>query len=1059
MFTTYYSNNINILLNIIKIQVKKKPLKNPLTPEIVLFDQYKNFSKLIEIHFSKIFQIYGNICFTSLDKFIWTIFIKIIPSISKDKILSKENIVWLILLLIPKLISTKEFINFKKNFGSKIKNFNYLFQLSTQISNLYDNYQKYKPELLFLWEKKKFYMSLDNEHQIWQAKLWRTLLQYYKNILGKKLWYYGELYNFYQKHKKDIILKNNTLPERIFILDIQNIPLIYLNLLKKIEKYMEIHILICSPSKYYWGNLKKNTNLKNKKNINFNSLLFSWGNYYLNNINKLINLSSRYIESFVENDRLNLLNNIKNDILFLNENNFKFKKKIHYLDKSIQINICEDLYTETKLLYNNILYTLKKNKHYFLHDIIVISPNLKLYVPFINSIFKNINIPINIYSNIEKIKNLDILNKFLFLLKLPYKDLTPKEIFFLLDDNYISNKFFLNKEDLEYLHYWVKDLGIKYNINIKNFNNISLPKDQYTWKLGIYRIFLGFTLNQDIGKWKNLIPYNISNGLSKELIGKFLYFLIKIEKWKKKLNKKFSLKKWKNILLNLYHDFFPKNKFINKNIYFILKKIFLFLDQGINIKYKKKISIKIIIQKTKIFIKKKHQNFLFSVNKLNFCPLNILQNMYFKQVFIIGMNNDYFPNKKYPIIFDLIQNNYYKKEKNYLDEDKNLFLKLIISTENKLFISNTNNNPTNNNLSSIVNKLLLYISKNYFIKEKKISTNIIKYFYRKYNYKNNNPLNNRKNKIIHDHNINKIKPIKILELKINNLINFWKHPIKGFFNQRLKIYLKNLNDIEISNTEPFTVNYLQEYIINKKILRALILNENLNNLYYFYLNNGILPYGVYGEIWWEERIYKMNQIFNNKFKKYKYTEKLFLINFKILNIILKGKIKYFSYKNGLIKFEPKIIDIKVIIDLWVKYLILCANNIDNKKINLFIYGLKKTKFNFQFLTKNKAIFLLEKYINGYLTGINNPIFLPMKSSWIWITHCYDKKNKCINNNYLIQNKAKKKFFYYWNRNNSFINEKNDPYFQKLNFNLNEKEWIKTIKLIEKWMIDLLYYSN
>ncbi|QJC36684.1 hypothetical protein GJU00_02055 [Enterobacteriaceae endosymbiont of Donacia simplex] len=1049
MFTTYYSNNINILLNIIKIQIEKNPLRNPLTSEIILFENCKNFSQLIKINFSKILGIYSNIEFISLDKFMHDLFINIIHIISQDDLLYKDNIVWLISLLIPKLIYTKEFINFKKRFESKIKNFNFLFQLSTQISYLYNNYQKYKPELLFLWEKNKIFNSLNKENEIWQAKLWKTILIYYENILDKKLWHYGKLYNFYQQNKKYKNLKYNFFPERIYILDIQNIPLIYLKLLDKFKKYIEIHILMCSPSKYYWGGISKYTSF-NKKNVNFNTLLSSWGNYYLNNINKLINLSSRSIESFIKNNNLNLLNNIKNDILFSNENNPKFKKKINYLDKSIQINICEDLYTEVKLLYNNILYTLKKNQDYFLHDIIVVSPKLELYAPFINSIFKNKSIPINIYSNSENLKNLNILNKFLFLLNLPYKDLIPKEIFFLLDDNHISNKFFLDKNDIEYLKYWIKDLGIKSSLNIKKFHSVSFPKDQFTWKLGIHRIFLGFSLNQDSGIWKNLIPYNVSTSLSQKLLEKFIYFLFTLEKWKKKFKKKYVLQKWKTILIKFCHDFFPKNKFINQNINFILKKIFLFLNQGLNVKYNKKISINIIIKKANFFINKKNKKFLFCINKINFCPLKKFQNIFFKNIFIIGMNNEFFPIKKYPFIFDLI--------KNYSNNDKSLFLKLIISTENKLFISYTNNNLINNNLSSVVQKLLLYISKNYYFKKTFINNILIKYFYRKYQYKYKQFFYNKKNCIVKYNFFTKTKLIKINKLKIDNLINFWKHPVKGFFNQGLKIYLQDLNNLKICNTEPFTINYLQEYIINKKILHTLVLNKNINNLYYYYLNNGILPYGHYGKIWWEEKIYKINQIFNNKFRKNKYKEKVFTINLNILNIILEGKIKYFNYKNNLIEFEPKIIDIKTIIDLWLKHLILCANNINNKKINLFIYGFKQTKYNFKFLEKDKAIFLLEKYIHGYLSGINNPIFLPMKSSWIWINHCYDKNKKCINDNYILQNQAKKKFFYYWNGNNNIFNESNDQYFKKLNFNFNEKNWIKIIKLINKWMVNLLYYS-
>ncbi|QJC34280.1 hypothetical protein GJT94_02060 [Enterobacteriaceae endosymbiont of Donacia cinerea] len=1051
MFTIYSSNNIDILLNIIKIQIKKNPLKNPLTSEIILFDNYKSFSQLIKINFSKILGIYSNIKFISLDKFIRDLFIKIVPQISHDNFLYKENNVWLISLLIPKLISTKEFIGFKKKFSSKIKNFNFLFQLSTQISYLYDNYQKHKPELLFLWEKNNNFSLLNNEYEIWQAKLWKTLLIYYENILGKKLWYYGKLYDFFQKNEKSKIFHYDLIPERIFLLDIKNIPIIYLKLLEKLERYIEVHILMCSPSKYYWEGLSKYNKIFNKTNVNFNTLLSSWGNYYLHNINKLIKLSSRFIESFLENNNSNLLNNIKNDILFARENSLKSKKKINYLDKSIQINVCEDIHTEIKLLYNNILYTLKKNKDYFLHNIIVVSPKLGLYVPFINSIFKDDNIPINIYSNPEKLKNIDILNKFLFLLNLPYKDLIPKEIFFLLDNYYISSKFFLNKNDIEYLRFWIKDLGIKSNLNMKKFHSISLFKDQFTWKLGIHRIFLGFALNQDSGKWKNLIPYNISTGLSQKLLENFIHFLFTLEKWKIKLKKKFFLQKWEKILLKFCYDFFPKNKFIYQNINFILKKIFLFLRQGINVKYNKKISINIIIKKANFFIKEKNKSFSFCINKINFCSLKIFQNIFFKKIFIIGMNNEFFPTKKYPFIFDLI--------KNYSNNDKNLFLKLIISTENKLFISYTNNNLINNNLSSVVKKLLLYISKNYYFKNKFVNNTLIKYFYRKYQNRYKKFFYEKKNYTIKHNILNKIRSVKINKLKIYNLINFWKHPVKGFFNQGLKIYLEDLNNLQIFNTEPFTISYLQEYIINKKILHTLILNKNIDDLYFYYLNNGILPYGIYGEIWWEEKIYKINQIFNNEFKKNKYTEKIFTINFNILNIILEGKIKFFNYKNNLIEFEPKIIDIKTIIDLWLKHLILCANNINNKNINLFIYGLKKTKYNFKFLKKDKAIFLLKKYISGYLSGINNPIFLPMKSSWVWLNHCYDKNKKYINDNYMIQDQAKKKFFYHWNNDNNIFNENKDQYFKKLNFNLNKTNWIKIIKLIQKWMTDLLYYSN
>ncbi|QJC31830.1 hypothetical protein GJT88_02120 [Enterobacteriaceae endosymbiont of Donacia tomentosa] len=1062
MFTIYNSNNIDILLNLIKIQITKKPLTNPLEPEIIIYNN-NHYAQLMKINFSNILGIYANINFISFEEFIRNLFIKIIPDIYQDDFLYRESIIWKIMYIIPKLISNIDFINFKKYFSHNIKNINFLFQISDQIYHLYDKYQKYKPELLLFWEKNKMIPSLNNEHQIWQTVLWQNLIKYNKKKLGKQLWHYGKLYNFYQKNDKYKKFRYHLIPERIFILDIQNIPPIFLKLLRKIEKYMEIHLLMFTPCKYYWGNLENNNfNKKNQNYLFYNSLLLSWGKYHLNNINKLINIPSRTIESFVKNDPSSLLNNIKNDILYLNNNlkksnTKKYKKKINISDNSIAINICENIKVEVSILYNNILKILENNPKYLLHDIIVLSPNLELYIPFIHATFSDINLPINL--NMGKIPDLDLLDRLIFLLKLPYKDFTPDEIFFLLENEQISKRFHLNKQDLECLRFWVKNLGIKYGLNFKYFNKIIIPKDQYTWKFGLHRLFLGYAINSISGSWNNIIPYNGGSIITGKLLEKFTNFLFKLEEWKKKLNKKYFLEKWENILLKIYSDFFIRNISLNTNIYFVMKKIIFFIKNGLKEKYKRKIPVDFILEEFNSQIKKMNKKVIFNINKINFCALNFFKNSSFKVIFIIGMNNEFFPKISYPIVFDLMQNYPYKEGSNYLDESKNLFLKLIMSVEKKLYISYINNpiiSSSKNDPSILINELLLYISNNYYINNKEKNNCIIKNICKIYKSKKKLIFIKNKKKNNDVTNIFNLKLMKIKKIKINDLINFWKHPVKGFFNQKLKIYLHDLNNIKLFDTEPFFINALQEFLINKEILYSLILNKDLNNLYNFFLNKGTLPYGYYGEIWWEEKIKKMKELFNQEYQKYKYLEIINKINFKISDITLFGTIRYFKYNYGLIKFEPKLIDIKTIIALWIEHLILCANNIYNDKLNFFVFGLKNTKYGFQFFSKKQAIFLLKQYIDGYIYGMYSPLMLPMKSSWSWINTCYNFNKKCIDNDIVIQKQAKRKFFYYWN-NNNFPGECNDLYFERLNFNLDEKIWLKTILLIKKWILNLVYY--
>ncbi|QJC29256.1 exodeoxyribonuclease V subunit gamma [Enterobacteriaceae endosymbiont of Plateumaris rustica] len=577
-------------------------------------------------------------------------------------------------------------------------------------------------------------------------------------------------------------------------------------------------------------------------------------------------------------------------------------------------------------------------------------------------------------------------------------------------------------------------------------------------------MFYGYAIDNNSGNWNGILPYNGIYGILGELLGKFTHFLFTLYKWKKKLNKKQKIKNWKKILIKLYSDFFCSNIDSNKYMKYIIKNIILFIDSGLNSNYEQKISINIIIKEFQNLLEKKKYFFHYSLNKINFCNFEQLNGIDFKVSFVIGMNSKYYLKNSYPVIFNLIKKYPKKHDENNLDKEKYFFLELLMSSKEKLYLSYIDNKNINYNKiypSILITELLEYIYNNYYIEKNKISDCIIKHIYHV----------NKKNDIFINFNINnynflkkqniyfsKLSKLKIKKIIIKNLLNFWKDPVKGFFNQRLGVYLHDLNQIQFSEIEPFSLDYLTKYQIDKKILYSLIFNTNINLIYYNYLNKGILPYGNYGKILWNNEKKKICKLLNNDLKLYKYNNIIKYIDINISEIILYGKINFISYNKGYIRYEPKIIDIKSIISFWIKHLILCVINIrKGKEFTSTIIGFKNTKYSFNYINSNIAIVLLKKYIDGYVCGLNNPIILPMKSAWKWLDYCYDKKNKCINYDIFIQKKAKKYFFHFWNMNFNFIEKNKNLYFNKINYFFDEKNWLKTIKLIEKWLLPIKIY--
>ncbi|WP_168867752.1 exodeoxyribonuclease V subunit gamma [Enterobacteriaceae endosymbiont of Plateumaris braccata] len=652
------------------------------------------------------------------------------------------------------------------------------------------------------------------------------------------------------------------------------------------------------------------------------------------------------------------------------------------------------------------------------------------------------------------------------MLNLSTKKFYPEEIFYLLGNNEISKKFSINHEDdLIYLRYWINDIGIKHGLNFHNFKNLSLPKDQYTWKFGLYRMLYGYAIDNNSGNWNGIIPYNGTFGVLGELLGKFTYFLFTLYKWKKQLKKKQLIQNWKKKIIQLYSEFFYSNIDSNKYMKYLFKNIILFIDNGINTNYKQKISINIIIKEFQILLEKKKKQFNYSFNKINFCNFGQLNYIAFKASFVIGMNSKYYPRYSYPVVFNLIKKYPKQNDKNNLDQEKYFFLELLMASKKKLYLSYIDTNNINYDRkypSILITELLEYISNNYEIKKNKISNHIVNHIYH-INQKKNiftnfdfNDFNFLNKQNFFDIKLSILKMKKIL---LKNIINFWKDPLKGFFNQRLGVYLQELNQFQFSEIEPFSLDYLTKYQINTQILHSLILNKNINSIYYNYLNKGILPYGNYGKILWnnnKENIYKLL----DNLKLCKYDNIIKYINLNISGITLYGKINLISYIEGFIKYEPKIIDIKSIISFWIEHLILCIIDIrQGEKFISKIIGFKNTKYVFNYIQPDIAIILLKKYIDGYICGLNNPIMLPMQNSWKWLYYCYNKKNQCINYDNFIQKKAKNIFFYLWNINSNFIGNYNNIYFNRLNYFFNEKNWLKTIKLIEKWLLPIIFYMK
>ncbi|QCI24497.1 exodeoxyribonuclease V subunit gamma [Buchnera aphidicola (Muscaphis stroyani)] len=1077
MFNIYESNKISILIEKVCDIIQKKPLLNIFEKEIFINDNYILF-QWINMFIAKKIGISANLELYHFNHFIWSIFEKTKNKKIKN-VYKKSILTWKIMKIIEK---NNYFQNIYK-INRQINKFNFSFLMG----KLFEKYIIYRPEWISSWENKKKALKNCNIEK-WQKKLWIEIENYDKqyNQLKYNLAY---LINNINAFINENTIKKMNLPHRIFVISSLSLNLAHMKILKKMSNYIDVHFLYITPFKkdvsFSFKKIKKNRMLeKNCLQKKFNNFSFeSWGafeNFYIFFIQSF---KPKIFNKFKINQENNLLNMIKKDILMskinmlrgvnINKNKRVFSKK----DDSICISICDNKFHEIEILYKKLTLILKNNPNIKPSDIVVISFSMDSYIPSIESIFKSSNKTKNMpffISNVHSKKTNLILSIFQKILDLKNCRFNNLEILKLLDFEAISKKFEISETEIDTLYSWIKDVNIRWGVNNKHQEDLLLPKNhQNTWLYGIERLLLSYALNDDKYIWDNILPSTFINGSKSQLVGKLVKFINTLEKWRKKLLYPKHLKSWYNLFNDFIDDFFIYDQETEKFIVIIRKSWKNMINDGLLSQYKKKISVNLIIQHFFSLMRKKiKEEFLPGV--INFCHPSSILFMPFKVIYNVGCDQSSIPKKNELKNFNLLEKHSLSKDFNAQDKYAYLFLQSISCAKQYFYISYIGKCIKNNTKiypSIFVDQLFNYILYNFCFKEniknnsedniKKMSNHLIKIYEAKHFYKKKLIINNsyknfkKYNSLIYNKTIfsEESKNTSVLtDLNLRQLIFFWQNPIRYFFNFKLNIKMHILKK-NMSITEPFSINTLEKFRMNHLILKTIIYKKSTEKLFQYYSLSGILPYGNFGKVHWNQQKKEMENI-AKLVSKFKNSNKKEQFNLKINKYHLIGTLKEIQ-KTGLLRWKPNKINYSDRVSLWLEHLIYCAlGNVGSS----IIVGYKNEVWSFSPIKPKIACNYLSFYMSGYIKGMHKPLWLT-RSGICWLDKVYDKKNDCIVQDESEIKKGRDAIFKTWRGDDYIKGEKEDIYIQKIILELNTKNIKKICNTAEKWMIPMLRHQE
>ena len=825
-----------------------------------------------------------------------------------------------------------------------------------------------------------------------------------------------------------------------------------------------------------------------------NPLLASWGKLGRDYIYLLSDLeSSQELDAFVDVTPDNLLHNIQSDILELENravagvNIEEFsrsdnKRPLDPLDSSITFHVCHSPQREVEVLHDRLLAMLEEDPTLTPRDIIVMVADIDSYSPFIQAVFGSA--PADRYlpyaiSDRRARQSHPVLEAFISLLSLPDSRFVSEDVLALLDVPVLAARFDITEEGLRYLRQWVNESGIRWGIDDDNVRELELPATgQHTWRFGLTRMLLGYAMESAQGEWQSVLPYDESSGLIAELVGHLASLLMQLNIWRRGLAQERPLEEWLPVCRDMLNAFFLPDAETEAAMTLIEQQWQAIIAEGLGAQYGDAVPLSLLRDELAQRLDQERISQRFLAGPVNICTLMPMRSIPFKVVCLLGMNDGVYPRQLAPLGFDLMSQKPKRGDRSRRDDDRYLFLEALISAQQKLYISYIGRSIQDNSErfpSVLVQELIDYIGQSHYLpgdealncdeSEARVKAHLTCLHTRMpfdpQNYQPGErqsyarewlPAASQAGKA-HSEFVQPL-PFTLPEtVPLETLQRFWAHPERAFFQMRLQVNFRT-EDSEIPDTEPFILEGLSRYQINQQLLNALVEQDDAERLFRRFRAAGDLPYGAFGEIFWETQCQEMQQLADRVIACRQPGQSM-EIDLACNGVQITGWLPQVQ-PDGLLRWRPSLLSVAQGMQLWLEHLVYCASG-GNGESRLFLR--KDGEWRFPPLAAEQALHYLSQLIEGYREGMSAPLLVLPESGGAWLKTCYDAQNGAMLDDDSTLQKARTKFLQAYEGNMMVRGEGDDIWYQRLWRQLTPETMEAIVEQSQRFLLPLFRFNQ
>jgi exodeoxyribonuclease V gamma subunit len=595
--------------------------------------------------------------------------------------------------------------------------------LAQRVAAQVDQHITYRPDWLAAWSAGRGALPGPSDDEAWQAALWRRLQAEIAatadgaavdptaaHSLAAALAQVGD------NAGTRIRLQQSGLPAAAHVFCLPTIAPVHLALMQQLARWTDLHVYALNPCAEYWFDVVDPRRLarlaaagKAQHLETGHRLLAAWGQQTQAQLAALVDACG---DGVVDDDHFDpapgtsLLATVQNAILTL-QDLAPASLPLDPTDRSIELHVCHSLTRELEVLHDTLLARHAEPDAPAPSDILVVVPDLEAAAPLIDSVFGTappaLALPFTITGRAQSTVN-PAARALLDALALAASRGTASAVFGLLQQPVVAQRFGLDDEGLARIHGWVLDAGVHWAFDGAQRQGLGLGDDprhnmRHSWADGLDRLFLGHALPTSASPFDGRLPAGEPEGSAALALGALWAFLQAIDALRQRTAHPLPAQDWPPLLGALIDTLLDADSAGTDALADLRAAIQGLADTWAGVWADGTPALPLALDVVRQALTQALDDPArggVPTGRITFSALPSLRSLPYRMVCVLGLNDGAFPSAHRPAEFDLIAQHPRPGDRQRRQDERNLFLDLLLATRERLYLSHTGRSVRDN---------------------------------------------------------------------------------------------------------------------------------------------------------------------------------------------------------------------------------------------------------------------------------------------------------------------------------------------------------------------------